>query len=109
MGHYQCTGCLLLHHYVPQTSNGVFSQLNPIIGETLQGSYPDGTQIYCEQVSHHPPISYFLCVGPKSKYRYYGCYNFSAHAGLNSMELVNKGYKVYEFSNGDKIDASFNK
>ena len=39
-------------------------QLNPVIGETLQGSYPDGTQIYCEQVSHHPPISYYLCVGP---------------------------------------------
>ncbi len=70
-------------------------QLNPVIGETLQGSFPDGTQIYCEQISHHPPISFFLAVGPQGSYRYYGCYNFSAHAGLNSMELVNKGYKVY--------------
>lgn len=25
------------------------------------------------------------------------------------MSLVNKGYKSYEFPNGDKIDASFNK
>lgn len=70
-------------------------QLNPVIGETLQGSYPDGTQIYCEQISHHPPISYFLAVGPEISYKYYGCYNFSALAGLNSMSLVNKGYKCY--------------
>ncbi len=48
-------------------------------------------------------------MGPEGKYRYYGCYNFSAHAGLNSMNLVNKGHKVYEFSNGDRIDGSFNK
>ena len=83
--------------------------LNPVIGETLEGYYPDGTKIYCEQVSHHPPISYFLCLGPQNSYRYYGCYNFSAHAGLNSMQLVNKGYKVYEFANGDKVNATFNK
>jgi len=83
--------------------------LNPVIGETLEGCYPDGTQIYCEQVAHHPPISYFLAVGPNNSYRYYGCYNFSALAGLNSMSLVNKGHKVYEFPNGDKVDASFNK
>lgn len=84
-------------------------QLNPVIGETLQASFSDGTQVYCEQVSHHPPISYFLAVGPEGSYRYYGCYNFSAHAGLNSMELVNKGHKVYEFTNGDKIEVTFNK
>lgn len=94
---------------VSQTSNYAFIQLNPVIGETLQGSYADGTQIYCEQVSHHPPISYFLAVGPNNSYRYYGCYNFSAHAGLNSMSLVNKGHKVYEFPNGDQITATFNK
>ena len=84
-------------------------QLNPVIGETLQASYTDGTQVYCEQISHHPPISYFLAVGPETKYRYYGCYNFSAHAGFNSMELVNKGHKVYEFDTGDRVDATFNK
>lgn len=83
--------------------------LNPVIGETLEASYTDGTQVYCEQISHHPPISYFLAVGPETKYRYYGCYNFSAHAGFNSMELVNKGHKVYEFATGDRVDATFNK
>lgn len=25
------------------------------------------------------------------------------------MQLVNKGYKVYEFANGERVDATFNK
>lgn len=25
------------------------------------------------------------------------------------MELVNKGFKVYEFANGDRVDVTFNK
>ena len=25
------------------------------------------------------------------------------------MQLVNKGHKVYEFSNGDRIDSTYNK
>lgn len=25
------------------------------------------------------------------------------------MQLVNKGYKVFEFDNGDKVNATFNK
>lgn len=33
---------------------------NPILGETHQASLPDGTQIYCEQSSHHPPVTNFL-------------------------------------------------
>lgn len=95
MRHYKHNRSLLLLEHVPKARTQESTQLNPVIGETLQGSYPDGTQIYCEQVSHHPPISYFLAVGPENSYRYYGCYNFSVHAGLNSAQLVNKGYKMF--------------
>lgn len=84
-------------------------QLNPVIGETLQGTYPDGSQIYCEQISHHPPISYFLLVGPENSYRYVGYYAFEANAGLNSMTLTNKGRRWFEFADGTKIDVNFNK
>jgi hypothetical protein len=48
-------------------------------------------------------------VGPENSYRYYGCYDFSAHAGLNSISLVNKGFKTYEFPNGDQIYVSCSK
>ena len=33
---------------------------NPIIGETYQGYWPDGSSIYCEHTSHHPPITNFF-------------------------------------------------
>ena len=83
--------------------------MNPVLGETLQGSYSDGTKIYCEQISHHPPISYFLVVGPHESYRYVGYYAFEASAGLNSMTLVNKGRRTFHFNNGDVITANFPK
>lgn len=43
---------------------GTKSPLNPILGETLQMESESGTKIYCEQTSHHPPISHFLIEGP---------------------------------------------
>lgn len=80
-----------------------------MLGETLQGSYPDGTQIYCEQISHHPPISFYLFVGPNNSYRYHGYYAFEANAGLNSMTLTNKGKRCFEFADGTTISANFSK
>lgn len=32
---------------------------NPIIGETFEGVWPDGSKIFVEHISHHPPISCF--------------------------------------------------
>ena len=43
---------------------GTKSPLNPILGETLVQQSEQGTRIYCEQTSHHPPISHFLIEGP---------------------------------------------
>lgn len=83
--------------------------MNPILGETLQGAYGDGTRVYCEQISHHPPISSILVVGAEDSYRYYGHYQFEAKAGLNSMTLTNKGHRVLEFSDGGRIRANFSK
>ena len=84
-------------------------QLNPVIGETLEGSYADGTKIYCEQISHHPPVSYFLVIGPEESYRYTGYYAFQASAGLNSMTLTNKGRRTFQFKNGQVISVNFGK
>ena len=41
---------------------------NPILGETLQAELPDGSEIYCEHTSHHPPVSNFHLLAPDSKY-----------------------------------------
>ena len=45
---------------------------NPILGETLQYTLEDGTKVFGEQISHHPPISYYYILGPKDFYKVHG-------------------------------------
>eukprot|EP00830_Metopus_es_P012813 TRINITY_DN2959_c0_g1_i1.p1 TRINITY_DN2959_c0_g1~~TRINITY_DN2959_c0_g1_i1.p1 ORF type:complete len:626 (+),score=93.21 TRINITY_DN2959_c0_g1_i1:61-1938(+) len=67
---------------------------NPIIGETYQGHWPDGTSISMEHTSHHPPISHFYISNPK--YQYWGYYEYLAkladfgNSGIGRMKGVNK-------------------
>lgn len=37
---------------------------NPILGETFQAVLSDGSKVFLEQISHHPPISAFQLDGP---------------------------------------------
>lgn len=67
----------------------------------------DGTQIYAEQVSHHPPISYFLIVGPNDSYKFSGLYDFDISPGLNSLTMKNKGKRRMEFRDGTVIDGTY--
>eukprot|EP00919_Chromeraceae_sp_WS-2016_P025953 GHVR01061351.1.p1 GENE.GHVR01061351.1~~GHVR01061351.1.p1 ORF type:complete len:102 (+),score=1.99 GHVR01061351.1:313-618(+) len=84
-----------------------FKPLNPILGETLQARLIDGTKIFSEQISHHPPISYFLVYGPNENYQFSGCYNFDISPGLNSITLKNLGKRKITFKDGSDIEASF--
>ena len=81
--------------------------MNPILGETLQASFPDGSQVYAEQISHHPPVSYFLLYGPQENYQYSGYYNIEAKAGLNSITILNKGKRQVTFKDKQRIDFDF--
>jgi hypothetical protein len=45
---------------------------NPILGETWEAALPDGSRIYLEQISHHPPISAFQLQGPDGLYSFAG-------------------------------------
>lgn len=51
---------------------------NPILGETYQAHYPDGTAVYMEHISHHPPISTFLVEHPEGLYKIEGSYTYTA-------------------------------
>jgi Oxysterol-binding protein len=75
--------------------------INPVLGETLFGKLEDGSCMYAEQSSHHPPISHFLI--ENSNYRLTGYFSFSAKAGLNSVTVVNHGKKLYQFPDGHSI------
>lgn len=79
---------------------GFLKPLNPILGETCIGIYPDGTKLYTEQISHHPPISYLTIYGPDKSYLMYGNYNYESNAGLNSLKLKNRGSRHIKFKDG---------
>ena len=55
---------------------------NPILGETYQGKIGDDLDVYCEQISHHPPITYTYLDSPH--YTIDGSQEFSLKAYPNS-------------------------
>jgi len=71
--------------------------LNPVLGETFQGYYCDDTQVFCEQISHHPPVTSYYCVGPRKDYIAYGHYVYETKAGMNSLTLKNTGHRTVIF------------
>lgn len=77
---------------------------NPLLGETYQASFADGTNIYCEHTNHHPPISNFLIVN--KNYRFYGRYEYIAkpNATFNELKMFQEGPNIVEFSKDEKIE-----
>ena len=49
---------------------------NPILGETYQGIWPDGSSVLLEHTSHHPPISNFLIIS--KEFKLWGHWEFTA-------------------------------
>jgi hypothetical protein len=77
--------------------------LNPIIGETFNAYYEDGSRIFMEQISHHPPVAYLMFTGPNDAYRFFGPSMFSASAGLNSITLNTKAWRRIEFKDNKQV------
>ncbi|KAJ3424521.1 oxysterol-binding protein [Anaeramoeba flamelloides] len=75
---------------------------NPILGETYQCYFQNGTQVFCEQTSHHPPVSSFQLLGPNNKYMYCGYGNWSASFRGNSIHVSQKGKYQLDFDDGTK-------
>ena len=65
---------------------GQLKPFNPILGETLQAHFKDGTKVYSEHISHHPPIAALLVEHPELKYRMYGSLTFTASMGANYLK-----------------------
>lgn len=84
-------------------------QFNPILGETWQASLPDGTRIYLEQVSHHPPVSAFEMVGPGDLFTFSGLSQPEVQAKLqsNAIKTTAKGYRCVTFRDGGAIQIVY--
>jgi hypothetical protein len=83
-----------------------FKPFNPLLGETMEGKFKDGTKIFMEHTCHHPPISNFLLEGPAgSAYKLFGSNEFVAsikNSG-NVLNITFKGPNTIEFPDGEKI------
>jgi hypothetical protein len=75
--------------------------LNPILGETYQAVKDDGTQIFLEQTSHHPPVSNFHMKGPNKEYEIFGFAVCNAELnGINSIRGFREGKNIIKFKDG---------
>lgn len=83
-------------------SGGQMKPFNPLLGETMEAEYPDGSKLYMEHTSHHPPISNFYLVTSYGA-KVYGRIEQALDMGANSMEIIYRGPLNMEFSDGHKI------
>ena len=71
---------------------GCRSQINPILGETLQREMATGEKIFCEQISHHPAVTAYSLHGPNGEYTLSGSHKLNAWLnGMNSLGGSKKG------------------
>jgi len=78
--------------------------LNPVVGETYVAEKSDGTMLYCEQISHHPPVSAFLIVGPNRSYKLFGTGELDVQmTGFNHIIGRRIGKTTLEYPDGSKI------
>ena len=76
---------------------------NPLLGETLEGEFGDGTKIYCEHTSHHPAITNFYMVNPKDLYKMYGRYHYKMEFSTNSFKMRQSGWHHIVFNDGNVV------
>eukprot|EP00472_Partenskyella_glossopodia_P014679 CAMPEP_0197522730 /NCGR_PEP_ID=MMETSP1318-20131121/7817_1 /TAXON_ID=552666 /ORGANISM="Partenskyella glossopodia, Strain RCC365" /LENGTH=370 /DNA_ID=CAMNT_0043075195 /DNA_START=185 /DNA_END=1297 /DNA_ORIENTATION=+ len=77
---------------------------NPILGETYQGTYPDGTNIFLEQISHHPPVSMYELEGPGKAWKLRGYNEYKASFRPNGVVGGQYGPNRIEFEDGSVIE-----
>lgn len=80
---------------------------NPILGETWQASLSDGTCVYMEQISHHPPVSAFQIIGPRHCFYFHGHAQPSVTYKTNAITSYAHGERQLEFLDGTVIDVTF--
>lgn len=82
---------------------GQLKPFNPILGETYEATYADGTQVFIEHVSHHPVKSAFTLTGPKRLYELSGVYEFESATSRNSIVNHQVGTTKIVFQDGHTI------
>ncbi len=90
-------------------SSGQMKPFNPLLGETFEGSFSDGTKIYVEHTSHQPCRSHYYMTDPDGDYTFSGWRDISIDGAVkmiftNNITMVQKGKdSVYLKSTGQTI------
>ncbi len=76
--------------------------LNPVLGETYQGSFGDTDRfpVYCEQISHHPPITSLILESPIATI--YLTRSVEAKTSPNSAHIKNMDKHIIIFKDSKK-------
>jgi hypothetical protein len=74
--------------------------LNPILGETYQAFGQDGSSVFMEQTSHHPPTTHIYVDGPNKSYTFHGWSTYEVTPYPNSIVLTAPGWKEVRFKDG---------
>lgn len=76
----------------------------PILGETLQAFWEDGTSIDMEYTSHIPPVCNFYCEDIDRLYKFYGKHELKVKVSPTTLVGQNYGPNIIAFADGDKVD-----
>ena len=74
---------------------------NPLLGETFQGHFSDGTQVYVEHTAHNPPTDHFDVIG--RNYRLFGYYALDGNFSWNDLIGEFRGNSYIQFNDGQVI------
>ncbi|KAK9825405.1 hypothetical protein WJX81_001449 [Elliptochloris bilobata] len=80
---------------------------NPILGETWQAHLDDGTSIFLEQISHHPPVSAFQLIGPGAAFQFNGVSQPEVAYKANAIRTTARGVRHVSFPDGQRIEVSY--
>ncbi|CAG9315672.1 unnamed protein product [Blepharisma stoltei] len=78
---------------------------NPLLGETLQAEWPNGTKAFCEHTSHHPPITNFYV--ENRHFKMHGHLELTGKFKKNSLIGGFHGNVNVEFTDGQKISFTY--
>jgi hypothetical protein len=86
--------------YVPTKQLKPF---NPNIGETFQGEFENGSQLYAEHVSHYPTLAQFYIKDPDFNIHGYFDFQTNSESLGSKIRIDQKGPIHIDFNNGQQI------
>jgi hypothetical protein len=73
---------------------------NPVLGETYIARWPNGSTMYAEQISHHPPVTSIQIYSQTNHWTIDATLNFEIDLGVSKTIIRQKGLTKLRFADG---------